>query len=163
MLPMTTISAANVTKVVITAPEPVVGEKWSLEASVPETASTEIYEVRWEGDFKNDKFLLGRDYTMIVRLKIKESSSNVFSTTSNINVTINGRKAKVTEVRPERIAVKYTWKSLGGENPEDPRYKLKTKLNKLAALNNLIVTAKTTGEDLLDVVNAAAVNGSRAV
>ena len=66
MLFPATISAAYVTKVVITTAEPAVGEKRSLEASVPETASTEIYEVKGEGDFKNDEFVLGKDYTMIV-------------------------------------------------------------------------------------------------
>ena len=38
------VSAANVTKVTITTKEPLVGEKQSFKASVPETASTEIYE-----------------------------------------------------------------------------------------------------------------------
>ena len=255
MLFPATISAAYVTKVVITTAEPAVGEKRSFEASVPETASTEIYEVKWEGDFKNDEFVLGRDYTMIVKVRIKASSSNSFSTTSNINVTINGHKARVTEVRSDRIAVKYTWKSVGGEDPEDPRYKLKARLNELAAkfnatnasndqevlkyikkelsaaevwctggsyrytrkmpsetkdgylnvpigitykgttlekysftavlpayskspeammliadmelmktaLKDLMVTAKTTGDDILDAVNAAAVHGTKAV
>ncbi|MBE6964909.1 MAG: hypothetical protein E7441_02620 [Ruminococcaceae bacterium] len=39
MLPVT-VSAAKVTKVVITAVEPVVGQTRSFSASVPETAST---------------------------------------------------------------------------------------------------------------------------
>ena len=44
LMPMTAF-AAKVTKIVITAVEPVVGEKRSFKASVPETAGTEIYEV----------------------------------------------------------------------------------------------------------------------
>ncbi len=40
-----TVFAAHVTKVVITAVEPVVGKVRSFKASVPETASTEIYDV----------------------------------------------------------------------------------------------------------------------
>lgn len=42
-----TVFAANVTKVVITTAEPVVGEVRSFEASVHETASTEVYAVHW--------------------------------------------------------------------------------------------------------------------
>ena len=131
-----TAHAANVTKVVITTQEPAVGEVRSFKASVPETASTEIYDVKWEGDFKNDRFVLGKNYTMIVGVRIKSSSSNRFSTSSNINVTINGHKARVTEIHSDRIWVKYTWKSVGGEDPEDPQYKLKTRLNELAAKLN---------------------------
>jgi len=59
----------------------------------------------------------------------KASSSNVFSTTSNINVTINGHKAKVTKTSEKYITVKYTWKTLGGENPDSPEYRLKARLN----------------------------------
>jgi hypothetical protein len=57
-----TVFAANVTKVVITAVEPMVGERQSYEASVPATASTEIYEVLWNGEFDNGVFVQGRDF-----------------------------------------------------------------------------------------------------
>ena len=50
-------SAANVTKVVITTREPIVGEKQSFQASVPETASTQVYEVHWSGEFENGRFV----------------------------------------------------------------------------------------------------------
>lgn len=125
--------AANVTKVVITAVEPEVGQVGSFKASVPETASTEVYEVHWAGEFEDGVFVRGRDYTMTVKLRIKASSPNRFATSSNINVTINGHKAKVTAAGEKNITVKYTWKTLGGENPDDPQYKLKTKLKELAA------------------------------
>lgn len=55
------IFAANVTKVVITIKEPVVGEVRSFKARVPETASTEVYEVYWSGDFDKGVFVQGRD------------------------------------------------------------------------------------------------------
>ena len=127
-----TVYAANVTKVVITAIEPVVGEVRSFKASVPGTASTEIYEVHWSGEFENGKFVQGRDYTMTVKLRIKASSSNIFATSSKINATINGHKARITNTSQKNITVRYTWKKLGGENPNDPKYKLKTKLKELA-------------------------------
>lgn len=133
MLMPVTAFAANVTKVVITAVEPVVGEVRSFKASVPATASTEVYEVHWAGEFDDGVFVQGRDYTMTVKLRIKASSSNVFATSSNINVTINGHKAKVTRTSEKYITIKYTWKTLGGENPNDPQYKLKTRLKELAA------------------------------
>ncbi len=128
-----TVSAAYVTKVVITAPEPTVGEKPSYSATVPHTASTEVYEVVWSGEFDNGRFIQGNNYTMTVKLRIKSTSSNVFTTTQTINATINGRKARTSSVQPQKAYVKYTWKELGGPNPNDPKTKLKTKLKEIAA------------------------------
>ena len=68
-------SAANVTKVVITTMEPMIGEKMSLQASVPETASTQVYEVHWSGEFENGRFVQGNDYTMTVKLRKRICSS----------------------------------------------------------------------------------------
>ena len=132
LMPMTAF-AAKVTKIVITAVEPVVGEKRSFKASVPETASTEIYEVHWSGEFENGVFVQGNNYTMTVKLRIKESSKNVFAPSPNINATINGHKAKVVNGEYKTVSVKYTWKELGGPNPNNPKTKLKTKLKELAA------------------------------
>ena len=94
LLPMPAF-AAQVTKVVITTEEPVVGEKSSFKASVPQTASTEVYEVHWHGEFENGRFVQGNDYTMTVKLRIKASSKNVFAPSPNIKATINEHKAKV--------------------------------------------------------------------
>lgn len=124
--------AANVTKIVITTTEPQVGNKPSYKASVPATASTEVADVRWSGDFDNGLFVQGRSYTMTVKVRIKPGSPNRFGT-QNINVTINGHKAKVTYLCKDDITVKYTWKTLGGVNPDDPKYQLKTKLKQIAA------------------------------
>ena len=130
----TTVSAAYVTKVTITAPEPVVGQTPSYSASVPQTASTEVYEVVWSGEFDNDgRFIQGNNYTMTVKLRIKSTSSNIFTTTQTINATVNGRKARTSSVQSKKAYVKYTWKELGGPNPNDPKYKLKTKLKEIAA------------------------------
>lgn len=127
-------SAANVTKVVITTTEPMIGEKMSLQASVPETASTQVYEVHWSGEFENGRFVQGNDYTMTVKLRIKESSKNVFAAASMINATINGHKGKVSVVREYKaISVKYTWKELGGPNPDNPKTKLRIRLAEIAA------------------------------
>ncbi len=128
-----TVSAAYVTKVVITAPEPVVGQEPSYSATVPPTASTEVYEVVWSGEFDNGRFIQGNNYTMTVKLRIKSTSSNLFSTTQTINATVNGRKARTSSVESKKAYVKYTWKELGGPNPNDPKYKLKTKLKEIAA------------------------------
>lgn len=138
------VSAANVTKVVITAVEPVVGEVRSFKASVPETASTEVYEVHWLGEFENGRLVQGNNYTMTVRLRIKASSSNVFAPASKINATINGHKGKVSVVREYKaISVKYTWKELGGPNPNNPKTKLRTRLAEIAAA----YTARNTDDD----------------
>lgn len=134
-----TASAAYVTKVTITTAEPKVGEKFSFKASVPETASTEVCNVYWSGEFDNGKFVQGNDYTITIKLRIKASSSNIFATSSRINATVNGNKAQVTgsndvnRAKESTITVKYTWKTLGGENPNNPKTKLKAKLSALAA------------------------------
>ena len=139
----TSAFAANVTKVVITAEEPVVGEKSSFKASVPKTASTEVYEVHWSGEFENGRFVQGNNYTMTVKLRIKASSKNVFAPSPNINATINGHKAKVVNGEYKTISVKYTWKELGGPNPNNPKTKLRTKLAEIAAA----YTAVNTDDD----------------
>ncbi|MBP3497303.1 MAG: CAP domain-containing protein [Alistipes sp.] len=152
-----TASAAYVTKVTITTAEPKVGEKFSFKASVPETASTEICNVYWSGEFENDRFVQGNDYTITIKLRIKASSSNIFATSSRINATVNGNKAQVTgsndvnRAKESTITVKYTWKTLGGENPNNPKTKLKAKLSALAAeykANNA-----TNDKDLLAYLN----------
>lgn len=152
-----TASAAYVTKVTITTAEPKVGDKFSFKASVPETASTEICNVYWSGEFENGKFIQGNDYTITIKLRIKASSSNIFATSSRINATVNGNKAQVTgsndvnRAKESTITVKYTWKTLGGENPNNPKTKLKAKLSALAAeykANNA-----TNDKDLLAYLN----------
>ncbi len=152
-----TASAAYVTKVTITTAEPKVGEKFSFKASVPETASTEVCNVYWSGEFENGKFVQGNDYTITIKLRIKASSSNIFATSSKINATVNGNKAQVTgsndvnRAKESTITVKYTWKTLGGENPNNPKTKLKAKLSALAAeykANNA-----TNDKDLLAYLN----------
>ena len=126
--------AAKVTKVVITAVEPVVGETRSFKASVPETASTEVYEVHWSGEFEDGRFVQGNDYTMTIKLRIKASSNNVFAPAPKINATINGHKGKISVIREYKaINVRYTWKELGGPNPNNPKTKLKAKLAEIAA------------------------------
>ena len=120
LLPITA-TAAKVTKVVITATEPKVGEKKSFKASVPNTASTEVYEVHWSGEFEDGKFVQGNDYTMSVLLRIKEGSSNIFGASSKINATINGVKARVTSTTKTTITVKYTWESWVAKTPTTPR------------------------------------------
>ena len=143
LMPLKSFSA-NVTKVVITAVEPVVGEVRSFKASVPETASTEVYEVHWTGEFENGRFVHGNTYTMTVKLRIKASSKNVFAPAPNINATINGHKGKVSVVREYKaINVRYTWKELGGPNPDNPKTKLRAKLAEIAAA----YTARNTDDD----------------
>ena len=136
-LPFTAFAKA-ITKVVITTVEPAVGETPSLKATVPETASTEVAEVSWSGEFDGDKFIQGNNYTITVKIKVKESSVNTFSTSYPINATINGKKARVTNIGAKNISVKYTWKTLGGENPNTPQYKIKARLAELARRCSII-------------------------
>ena len=108
------------------------GESQSFKASVPETASTEVYEAHWSGKFKNGRFVQGNNYTMTDRLRIKASSSNVFAPASKINATINGHKGKVSVVREYKaISAKYTWKELGGPNHNNPKTELVSVIDRL--------------------------------
>lgn len=146
------VSAAYVTKVVITTQEPKVGEQRVFKASVPPSASTEVTDVFWGGTLDNGKFIQGNDYTITVKLMIKSSSSNVFSTSQNINVTINGKKARLSNVSSKNLTVKYTWKELGGPNVNAPDYKLKMKLSQLAA--SYIATSATNDKDVLNYLRS---------
>lgn len=146
------VSAAYVTKVVITTPEPKVGEQRVFKASVPPSASTEVTDVFWGGTLDNGKFIQGNDYTITVKLRIKSSSSNVFSTSQNINVTLNGKKARISNISSKNLTVKYTWKELGGPNVNAPDYKLKMKLSQLAA--SYIATSATNDKDVLNYLRS---------
>lgn len=125
-------SADNVTKVVITVAEPVVGKSCSFKASVPETASTKVTEVFWTGLFDDGKCVKGQDYTITVKVKIKDGVQRKFTTSGNMNVTINGHKARITVAGEKSLTAKYTWKAVGGIDTDNPEYKLKEQLKELA-------------------------------
>ena len=131
-LPLSTL-AKTITKVTISIDEPTVGGLPPQNASVPETASTEITAVSWSGEFDGEKFIQGNNYSVTIKIKVKDSSANTFSSSSPVNATVNGKKARVSYNGAKSITVKYTWKTLGGENPNTPQYKVKAKLTELAA------------------------------
>lgn len=131
VLPCATF-AKTITKVTISIDEPTVGGLPPQNASVPETASTEITAVSWSGEFDGEKFIQGNNYSVTIKIKVKDSSANTFSPTSTINATVNGKKARASYVGAKNITVKYTWKTLGGENPNTPQYKIKSQLAELA-------------------------------
>ena len=143
------VSAAKVTKIQITIEEPVVGGSKSFKATVPATASTEVTSVSWTASPSGKTgFQQGEDYTVTIKLKIKDSSSNVFGDASAINATVNGKAAKVSGRSNKQVTVKYTWECLGGPAPDTPESLLK---NKLASLAAAYVPSNGTEED--DVVN----------
>ncbi len=131
VLPCATF-AKTITKVTISIDEPTVGGLPPQNASVPETASTEITEVSWSGEFDGEKFIQGNNYSVTIKIKVKDSSANTFSSSSPVNATVNGKKARVSYNGAKSITVKYTWKTLGGENPNTPQYKIKSQLAELA-------------------------------
>ncbi len=188
------------TKVRITAVEPAVGEKMSFKASVPETASTEVYEVHWAGEFDNERFVQGNDYTITVKLRIKASSSNNFAASSQINATdhkdllaylkkklpdaeiwLGGAYASTKRMPTEtedghvsmQIGIKCDGVTLNSyyfvvalpainKSPDAANLNADIALMK-TALQDLTVTSKTTGDDVLKAINTAAVHGSKAV
>lgn len=131
VLPCATF-AKTITKVTISIDEPTVGGLPPQNASVPETASTEITAVSWSGEFDGEKFIQGNNYSVTIKIKVKDSSANTFSSSSPVNATVNGKKARVSYNGAKSITVKYTWKTLGGENPNTPQYKIKSQLAELA-------------------------------
>lgn len=151
-LPLSTL-AKTITKVTISIEEPTVGGLPPQTASVPETASTEVAEVSWSGEFDGDKFIQGNNYTITIKIKVKESSANTFSPSSTINATVNGKKARASYVGAKNITVKYTWKTLGGENPNTPQYKIKSQLAELAKAYT--ATNATDDKEVLEYLRKA--------
>ena len=84
---------------------------------------------------------------------MKDSSANTFSPSSTINATVNGKKARASYVGAKNITVKYTWKTLGGENPNTPQYKVKAKLTELAAAYT--ATNATDDKEVLEYLRKA--------
>lgn len=152
VLPCATF-AKTITKVTISIEEPTVGGLPPQNASVPETASTEITAVSWSGEFDGDKFIQGNNYSVTIKIKVKDSSANTFSSSSPVNATVNGKKARVSYNGAKSITVKYTWKTLGGENPNTPQYKVKAKLTELAAAYT--ATNATDDKEVLEYLRKA--------
>ena len=151
-LPLSTL-AKTITKVTISIEEPTVGGLPPQNASVPETASTEVVGVSWSGEFDGDKFIQGNNYTITIKIKVKDSSANTFSPSSTINATVNGKKARASYVGAKNITVKYTWKTLGGENPNTPQYKIKSQLAELAKAYT--ATNATDDKEVLEYLRTA--------
>lgn len=152
VLPCATF-AKTITKVTISIDEPTVGGLPPQNASVPETASTEVAEVSWSGEFDGDKFIQGNNYSVTIKIKVKDSSANTFSSSSPVNATVNGKKARVSYNGAKSITVKYTWKTLGGENPNTPQYKVKAKLTELATAYT--ATNATDDKEVLEYLRKA--------
>jgi len=149
----TTASAAKVTKVQLTMEEPAVGAKRSFKATLPSTASTEVVSVSWQASGGESGFHQGYDYTVTIKVKIKDSSSNTFGASSKINATINGKPAEVVERFDKEIRVRYTWKQLGGAPPiETPESTLKAQVQ--ALVSGYTASNGTTADDLVNHVKA---------
>lgn len=152
VLPCATF-AKTITKVTISIDEPTVGGLPPQNASVPETASTEITAVSWSGEFDGEKFIQGNNYSVTIKIKVKDSSANTFSSSSPVNATVNGKKARVSYNGAKSITVKYTWKTLGGENPNTPQYKIKSQLAELAKAYT--ATNATDDKEVLEYLRKA--------
>ena len=72
VLPCATF-AKTITKVTISIEEPTVGGLPPQNASVPETASTEVVGVSWSGEFDGDKFIQGNNYTITIKIAPTQS------------------------------------------------------------------------------------------
>ncbi len=77
VLPCATF-AKTITKVTISIDEPTVGGLPPQNASVPETASTEITEVSWSGEFDGEKFIQGNNYSVTIKIKVLAELSFTF-------------------------------------------------------------------------------------
>ena len=110
------------------------GEKYISKASVPSGSGIEVASVSWYGNFKENQFLKGEDYTVAIKVRIPEGSTNLFTTSGKLNITINGKApTKITSYGDRSITFRYKWEQLGGPDVDSPDYKLKTRLAQLAA------------------------------
>lgn len=117
LMPVTKSSATtNISSVSITVVEPVIGEKPSVTASVPDDAKYYVKEVSW-GSVKT--FHADTKYTVSILLAVKEGADAGFvkKANSDINAAVNGNQAEWyhSSYQPgKELYVKYTFPELKG-------------------------------------------------
>ena len=111
------INVSAVTQINIfnfTVTEPVAGEKPIYEASLPETASTYVKNVMWEGDFdENGCFKQNRKYTVYITAWVKQGMDKIIVYVDG-KAKINGKKAQLLRVSPNKKEIEVYYEFVAG-------------------------------------------------
>lgn len=115
LLPVT-VFATNITIFNVTVDEPKVGEELSYKASVPETASTYVSKVEWNGELDGLGKIKPGKYEVRVTVRVKEGKDNTYiKIPSKDTVKVNGNSAKLRELTADKkqAVVVYTFTVTG--------------------------------------------------
>ena len=87
-------AGVSISIVRISMTEPKAGGQKPMDAKVPETASSVVKNVAWEGNFDaNGCFVGGNEYTVFVEVGVKDSRSEFKEKLSTL--TLNEKNAKL--------------------------------------------------------------------
>ena len=108
----TTVFATNITIFNVTVKEPKTGEALSYEASVPDTASTYVSKVEWNGELDASGKVTYGKYEVRVTVRIKDGMDDKYiKVPSKDTVKVNGKSARLKEVSDDKkqAVVVYTF------------------------------------------------------
>ena len=108
----TNVFAANITIFNVTVQEPKVGEELSYKASVPETASTYVTKVEWDGEYDALGKIKPGKYTVKVTVRIKDGMDDKYiKKPSKDTVKVNGNIATIGEITADKkqAVITYTF------------------------------------------------------
>ncbi len=112
-----TVAAATVVNIFnLTVDEPVVGQMPSNTASLPETASTYVVSVRWEGELDADgRFMAGKDYTVYATVRVKDGVDKTIKFVSASTIKVNGQLANIGDFSSDKkqAVLSYTFRTPG--------------------------------------------------
>ena len=98
-----TVFAANITIFNVTVDKPEVGEELSYEASVPETASTYVSKVEWNGKLDALGKVMPGKYEVRVTVRIKDGMDDKYiKKPSKDTVKVNGNSADLKEITADK-------------------------------------------------------------
>ena len=112
----TNVFAANITIFNVTVNKPKVGEELSYEASVPETASTYVTKVEWNGPLDALGKVMPGKYEVRVTVRIKDGMDDKYiKKPSKDTVKVNGNSADLKEITADKkqAVVVYTFTITG--------------------------------------------------
>ena len=119
LLPTTALAADYVSTIRVTVTEPAVGEKTTV-ATVKTTASCQVTNTRWIGDFDdNGCFQAGKSYKIEVTLRMKDGVDKPFIYANASALTINGEEAVNEEFTESQVVLSYTFASLPDTSTPD--------------------------------------------
>lgn len=120
LLPLQALAATTVNKIVITMTAPKVGKTLPTSAKVPDTVSTQVTKVEWQGQSEGATMGYDTEYTVVITVEIKPEKDAKFTTKKDgINATVNDKKASVERVSDTLVKVSYTFPLVKSQATKD--------------------------------------------